>query len=221
MPVLIRSVDKTPSITCWLVPIRANSKSCGHVQCERASLLGQLFPPSFANTHFSVLGVRTLYSVFPGLHSMALTPLICCGPYHNPGMTSTSSQNGLSGLPHRHSTATCLAYTALLNHGRGRFHNPFTPLSFMALKPEPLPETAKFDNLLQMAPGPSLNYICISVPLQLLLRQRKSLKRFPFTNCRISWAGRQLALRATTPFIPFNIRFVFPHTPQFRHLIST
>lgn len=63
-------------------------------------------------------GFQFLYDVLLGRYPMALAHLTSCGHQCNPDFTSTY-----------------LGPVALLNCG-GRFHNPFSCVSFMTLKPE-------------------------------------------------------------------------------------
>jgi hypothetical protein len=50
MCVLTHSGDRTPYTMCWLVPIRANSKSCGCAQCQREYLASSFLLALLAHT---------------------------------------------------------------------------------------------------------------------------------------------------------------------------
>lgn len=139
---------------CWLVPIRADSKSCAMSSVRGPARLAP--PPGLASTP-SVWGCPPCTVSPAGTHTACpQSSWLASHGSRTSRMLWPLSQSrhdfhifekwplraSMQGL-HLHMPA----YTALPNHGR-RFHNPFTPLSFRALKPEPLPETAKFEDLL-------------------------------------------------------------------------
>lgn len=91
-----------------------------------------------------------------GRYFMALASPTSQGLQYNPGSTITSSHNGLSRLQCRDSSDTCLTSMAFLN--LRRFHNPFPPIFFMALKPAPHGPHCQVLLPAWAEPGPSLTY---------------------------------------------------------------
>lgn len=137
------------SRTYWaktkLKPNRANSKSCifmFDVKGFSSSSFAECNIPHTLLGWFHFLSAELL-----GRYPTVLTSPTPCSLQHNPDSTFTASYEGLSGPPHRHSTATYLA-SAALNYTL----NP-TPVPFMTLKLEPHGRSCQVLCLLRIEPS--------------------------------------------------------------------
>lgn len=118
---------------------------------------------------------------------------------HNLGFTQWPFRASMQVYPAIH-----LASVVLLNY-EGGFHNPFTHVSFMTLKPEPLRRHCQFDDHLGVNSGPLESHL--QQLWFVLIFRDINLCLFPFASCRTIWVGS--CPENTTPSIPLWVRPLF------------